>query len=416
MRDRIAALAQRAPRLARLSTALLAAAGGLATPAGAVSIAVHPIATPGYEEPEAIQGAPGGLILKSAVGRRSALQRVTPAPFALGAPMPIEASAIGAGPDGNVWAAVGTSGTWTLGAVTPAGYVPSRVLAPPSSSMLPNLLAAGPDGSVWVGDLLGADVVRVLPDGRTTSYEGAQGPGDPTGIAFSGDGAAWVTESGAHEHIWEIAPTGQVLDREIPAGLAQFGNCHCDAHAIAAGPDGALWFVERMFGRIVRMTEGGEWTSFELPDPANVPVGELGAPRPEALTVGPDGALWFLDAGQGEIGRIALAGGVQISEFPVPVAHTGAEVSLRALTPYAGELWAPAVETLVSNGAVTSRRSLLLEVDPSGNPQPSAAGDPPPHAARHRVRCRRAARRGGPLHTASRRARCPRSLRRHRAG
>ncbi len=394
MRDRIAALVKRAPRLARLSMMTLLAAGLAvpAAPAAAVTIAVHLIATAGYEEAEAIQGAPGGLILKSAIDHRSALQRIATAPFAIGAPLPIEAAAIGPGPDGEVWAIVGTGGSWTLGAVGPAGFEPSHVLPQPGSSMLPNLVAAGPDGSLWVGDLLGADLERVLPDGRTLSYEGPQGAGYPTAIAFSGDGTAWVTETGTHEHIWEIVPTGQVLDREVASGRGQSGNCECDARSITAGPDGALWFAERMFGRIDRMTEAGEWGAFALPDPGDVPVGELGAPRPEALTDGPEGGIWFIDAGTGAIGRITLGGGVQVAEFPVPVAHPGAEISLQALTAYAGELWGTAVETVTRDGTVSSRRTMLLEVNPSGAPAPPAAAEAEPRPQPRAGRCPRAKR------------------------
>lgn len=429
MSDRIVATGAFARRAAALRLVCLAAAATAeaaaalvlavsATPAAAVSVTLHPIATPGYEEPEAIAGAPGGLILKSAVGRRSVLQRVTASPFAIAAPLPVEASAIGPGPDGNVWAAVASGGSWTIGPVTPGGFAAARALAPASASMLPNLIAAGPDGSVWVGDLLGGDVERVLPEGRTVAYQGPQGAGYPTGIAFTADGIAWVTEAGTYEHIWEITPGGQVLDREIPSGMGEWGNCHCDARSITAGADGALWFVERMFGRIGRITEAGEWSALTLPDPAGAPVGELGAPRPEALTAGPDGELWFIEAGTGELGRITLAGGPAISEVPVPPARPGAEMTLQALTAFAGELWGTAVESVVTGGVVSYRRPLLFEVNPAGAaPPPAAASTATFHGAARRARCALARRSlGGAVRTAVADRRCRRARGRRRAG
>lgn len=374
-------------RLLRLAAILFAATAVSATRADALSVTLHPIPTPGFEEAEAIQGAPGGLILKGVVDRRSVLQRITTAPFGVGPPMFLEASAIGIGPDGTVWATVESGGSWVLGGVTAAGFAPSHALAGTSSQMLPDLIASGPDGSVWVGDLLGGDVVRVYPDGHAVDYQGPDGPGYATGIAFGADGTAWVTEAGTYEHIWEITPSGQVLDREIPSPSGEWGNCHCDARSITAGSDGSLWFVERMFGRIERVTEAGEWTALTLPNPANVPIGQPGAPRPEALTEGPEGGLWFIEAGNGELGRITLAGGVQVSELPVPPVHPGAQITLQGLTVAGDELWGIAVEALVTAGVTRFRGPVLVEVDPNGVPQPAATA-PVSHATVRRIRCR----------------------------
>jgi virginiamycin B lyase len=75
---------------------------------------------------------------------------------------------------------------------------------------------------------------------------------------------------------------------------------------ITTGPDGALWFTEENSGNIGRITTAGVITEF--PTPA--------AGEPEYITTGPDGALWFTEFTGNQIGRITTAG--VFTEFPVP--------------------------------------------------------------------------------------------------
>ncbi len=87
---------------------------------------------------------------------------------------------------------------------------------------------------------------------------------------------------------------------------------------ITTGPDGNLWFTESGAGRIGRMTSSGTLTEFDLPSvppPAGSPAGTPDTQvTPEAITAGPDGALWFTTANS-EIGRIETDG--TITMFPV---------------------------------------------------------------------------------------------------
>jgi len=62
--------------------------------------------------------------------------------------------------------------------------------------------------------------------------------------------------------------------------------------AIAAGPDGALWFTNTFNGSIGRVTTSGKITIYNA-----------GIVQPEGITAGPDGALWFTDTNN-SIGRI----------------------------------------------------------------------------------------------------------------
>ena len=68
--------------------------------------------------------------------------------------------------------------------------------------------------------------------------------------------------------------------------------------AIAAGPDGNLWFTEFRAHRIGSITTQGSTKPFEL----SVDV------LPERLTAGPDDAIWFTDPAGNRIGRLDLTG------------------------------------------------------------------------------------------------------------
>ena len=68
--------------------------------------------------------------------------------------------------------------------------------------------------------------------------------------------------------------------------------------AITSGPDGALWFVEAFVGKIGRITTAGVITEFTIPTASSF----------AAITSGPDGALWFAENSGSKLGRITTAG------------------------------------------------------------------------------------------------------------
>ncbi len=85
--------------------------------------------------------------------------------------------------------------------------------------------------------------------------------------------------------------------------------------AITMGPDGALWFTEGLSRKIGRITPDGEIVEYQVPTPANTLPGLFG------IAAGPDGALWFTDFGNNQIGRITTAGA--ITGFPIPNSFAG---------------------------------------------------------------------------------------------
>ena len=89
---------------------------------------------------------------------------------------------------------------------------------------------------------------------------------------------------------------GTVQEFLIPSG-GDFVN------AVTVGPDGHVWFTAQAY--IGRMTRGGVVTVF----------GPLRY-TPFDITAGPDGNLWFTELGANRIGRITPSGG--ITEFNIP--------------------------------------------------------------------------------------------------
>jgi streptogramin lyase len=83
-------------------------------------------------------------------------------------------------------------------------------------------------------------------------------------------------------------------------------------YAIAAGPDGNIWFTDPYASRIGRMTTEGALT--------------LQAPVPPAsfeydIAPGPDGAMWFVAQNPSTIGRIDMAGNILSKPLAEPLAN-----------------------------------------------------------------------------------------------
>ncbi len=117
--------------------------------------------------------------------------------------------------------------------------------------------------------------------------------------------------------IGRITPAGQVTEYPLPTADSL-------PNAIAAGPDGNLWFVETNTDQVGRITPSGAVTEFPIP-----------AQRaPDGIAAGPDGNLWFALGGANDIGRITPSGTITL--FPTPTTDSGAtSIALGA----DGNLW-----------------------------------------------------------------------------
>ena len=124
---------------------------------------------------------------------------------------------------------------------------------------------------------------------------------EPSGIVATAGGILWFTEPG-------IGAIGRIT---TGGAITEFPGSGSSASAIAAGPDGALWYTlgyqaplptsppctgtgEHAIGRI---TSAGTFTNkFATPTPLS---------DPSDITLGPDGYLWFSEYCADKVGRIA---------------------------------------------------------------------------------------------------------------
>jgi ligand-binding sensor domain-containing protein len=199
--------------------------------------------------------------------------------------------AIAEGPDGSMW--IGTfggvsrlreDGSWTT-YTTADGLAHPDVLA----------IAAGPDGSMWFGTAVGG-VSRLREDGTWTTYTTADGLSSD-GISSIGvglDGSIWFGGIGVLGGYYAV-PSG--VSRLGPDGgwttyTTTDGLASDYVGAIAAGPDGSIWFSTFIETRPVlgngvsRLRVDATWTTYTAAD-------GLASDTIHAIAVGPDGAIWF---------------------------------------------------------------------------------------------------------------------------
>jgi streptogramin lyase len=85
-----------------------------------------------------------------------------------------------------------------------------------------------------------------------------------------------------------------ITEYPIPSG----NHVCCETSNITVGPDGAIWFVEPVANQLGRLDGSGIVTEIGIPGFIGQPLG---------ITTGPDGNLWFTEW-NGSIGRLQLPG------------------------------------------------------------------------------------------------------------
>ena len=162
-----------------------------------------------------------------------------------------------------------------------------------------------PDGSIWSNDGQ-LRTPHTLPDGSVEWLPALASDQIPSHWARSSDGHLWFTEgvrppssgpitTSLIDRIGRIDPATHVVVEFD--GLSIGAN----AQAIAAGPDGNIWFLEFGTNSVGRITPTGAITEFQLP-----PGLQLVQDRGEELTVGPGNNMYFLTTGG--IARMTTAG------------------------------------------------------------------------------------------------------------
>ncbi len=112
----------------------------------------------------------------------------------------------------------------------------------------------------------------------------------PNAIAAGPDGSLWFTDP--YAHIVGRMTTAGALTLQAPVSPTSF------QYSIAAGPDGAIWFVSQNPSSISRIDGAGGILTKPL---AN------SLANPTSITAGPNDSLWFTEAAGKRIGRMAAA-------------------------------------------------------------------------------------------------------------
>src|SRR5579885_3133497 len=217
------------------------------------------------------------------------------------------------------------------GSPTPAGNTsnggtPSITeFAVPIANSDPEGIVAGPDGNLWFTEYQSSKIGRITPSGTITEFALPNANSQPRGIATGPDGNLWFTEYGSNQ-IGRITPSGTITQFALPNPCFNSSFCIAGPWGIIAGPDGNLWFTDPGGDQIGRITPGGRVTEFALPTPSSNSGGGYGnAPGGNntasgGITTGPDGNLWFPEAGGDQIGRITPSG--TITQFALPTANS----------------------------------------------------------------------------------------------
>jgi streptogramin lyase len=268
------------------------------------------------------------------------------------------------GGDGNVWVAERASSQ--AARVTPDGVITEfPVVGTGGSLTLPlQCLTRGPDGNVWftVTKGINSQVGYITPAGTVTVLPKLVLTATFFGITTGPDGNLWITEAGfGSSRIGRFTTAGALTEYQTPTNIASFNV----ESSIVAGPDGALWFTETDANQIGRLDPTQLRTCTVTPTDCitefPIPTADSG---PGAITVGPDGALWFIEKTANQIARITTDGKVT-HEFFISTSNPGAS---DITTGPDGNLWF--TEKNVSRIARMTTRGIFTEFPLSIGKQP----------------------------------------------
>ena len=157
-------------------------------------------------------------------------------------------------------------------------------------------------------------------DGRWKARPSQQLPGPPLAYRAMPDGGIAVATVGGTIFLGAKAEVDNNVcnDPDLDRGPAVLPNPdwftsfavptpRSSPQAITVGPDGALWFLEVSANKVGRLTPAGAFTEYVIPTPDC---------RPTEIIAGRDGALWFTETTGNRIGRITVEG--VLREFPLP--------------------------------------------------------------------------------------------------
>jgi virginiamycin B lyase len=197
-----------------------------------------------------------------------------------------------AGSDGNLW----FLGDGFVGRMDLAGNV-TRFPAPVGAG---SDLTAGPDGALYF--TAPGVVGKMGTDGQyTLSRSGLSGAG---AIATTDDGTLWL---GGAAGLMRVR-SADVVDRAT-ADVSRLAQAQAQVsvarpvpgpNSLVRGPDGGVWFAEAGRAAIGRIAPDGALTDYPLPGEFGDQIG--------GIVAGPDGGIWFTAPKGFRVGRLSTRG------------------------------------------------------------------------------------------------------------
>ena len=265
-------------------------------------------------------------------GESSWFSRITPAGAITAFPrstLPL-GGGITSGPDGNLW----VTGAGGIARVTPTGV--ATVFADPRIGLAVDI-TTGPDGALWFVDTKNSLVGRITTSGAISTFAANEIHG-PTAIVAGPDGNLWLNRDTAG--LVRMAPAGAMTSVPLPSGAR--------GTSLAIGSDGNVWYGGS--GVIGKVTMGGVATAV-VSDTA----------RLDHLAVGPDGNIWFSRSYPNSIGHVTAAG---VVTYNAPLAYRVGSPNAMILGPD-GALWFTTARNVVGrttiDGVVTMHQGTWVD-------------------------------------------------------
>lgn len=249
-----------------------------------------------------------GRVSHAVVGRITPTGTVTEFPLGVNS----DPGGITAGSDGNLWFT--ETGSKKIAQITPSGTVTEFDVP---GGHLGRSIAAGPDKNIWFTGAWvprsngpGSTAIgRITTNGKITLYP-LPLLTDAADIVAGPDGNLWYLENWT-KHVGNVDKTLDKIARITPTGMVkefQLPGAETTLRAIAAGPDGRLWFSGLFDSfkdtRLGRISTVGTTNYIQVSD------------TPDHFAIGPDGNMWFTVHNAGIIGFIKQDG--SIKSFPLP--------------------------------------------------------------------------------------------------
>lgn len=268
-------------------------------------------------------------------------------PIPLAGAWPVELTV---GADGAIWFAECTGGALGHVAAGPVGSSPIHQVPLPAVSASPQAagLYAGPDGTMWFTDENNGRVGNMTTAGVVVQEKsvGTGATPEPAFVTTGADGNMWFSYW-CNQSIGTMPTSGSPIT-PYSANLSSDYNPN-----LALGPDGNIWFTDAGAHKIGKITTAGTITEFSTPT-ANT--------KPWGITAGPDGAMWFTECyggtGNGAIGRIPVTAtsGSDIEEFSTGMTgHNPVDIT----TGPDGALWFTYWATAAVVGRITTAATPL---------------------------------------------------------